>query len=261
MIDQATELGVLFGGETPLPARLVGAAPWVDLAVLKLEDPPDDLQPLPVGTSADLAVGQSVYAIGNPFGLSRSLTTGVISALDRRLPTASGREVVGVIQTDTAINPGNSGGPLDRQLGPPDRRQHRHPGPHRLLHRRRLRHPRRHGQPHRAGADPRRPRQAAGHRLRAPAGGDRTPARDPRHRCPVRDARRRGPRAGLVGIDAAGRLGDVIVAADGRPVATVADLASVLERVGIGNTVRLTLVRDGTRREITTTVQDISPRG
>jgi 2-alkenal reductase len=67
-------------------------------------------------------------------------------------------------------------------------------------------------------------------------------------------------RAGLAGIDAAGRLGDVIVAAEGRPVATVADLASVLERVGIGSTVRLTVVRDGTRRDLTARVQDISPR-
>jgi S1-C subfamily serine protease len=67
------------------------------------------LQPIPVGTSADLLVGQ---AIGNPLGLSRSLITGVISALDRRLPTAIGREVAGASQTDAAVNPGNSGGPL-----------------------------------------------------------------------------------------------------------------------------------------------------
>jgi 2-alkenal reductase len=70
------------------------------------------IQPIPIGKSEDLQVGQAVLAIGNPFGLSRTLTTGVISALDRRLPTATGREVVGVIQTDAAINPGNSGGPL-----------------------------------------------------------------------------------------------------------------------------------------------------
>jgi 2-alkenal reductase len=70
-----------------------------------------------VGTSSDLAVGQAVFAIGNPFGLARTLTTGVISALDRRLPTAGGREVVGVIQTDAAINPGNSGGPLIDSAG------------------------------------------------------------------------------------------------------------------------------------------------
>jgi 2-alkenal reductase len=252
---------VLFGGETPLPARLVGDAPWVDLAVLRLEDPPDDLKPIPVGTSADLAVGQSVYAIGNPFGLSRSLTTGVISALDRRLPTASGREVVGVIQTDAAINPGNSGGPLVDSSG-------------RLI--------------------------GVNSAILAPTGsftgvGFAIPVDTVNRIVPelIRDGRAKLPgigfvplsedvarqhgirgiavqsvtpgsaaaRAGLAGIDAAGRLGDVIVAAEGRPVATVADLASVLERVGIGNTVRLTVVRAGSRREIATTVQDISPRG
>ena len=112
VVAEAEEIGVLLGGEQALPARLVGTAPWADLAVVRLGNPPDNLRPLPVGRSSDLLVGQSVYAIGNPFGLSRSLTTGVISALDRRLPTALGREVAGVVQTDAAVNPGNSGGPL-----------------------------------------------------------------------------------------------------------------------------------------------------
>src|SRR6202030_2220884 len=68
--------------------------------------------PVTVGSSADLKVGQFAYAIGNPFGLDQSLTTGIISALKRRLPTSGGREITNVIQTDAAINPGNSGGPL-----------------------------------------------------------------------------------------------------------------------------------------------------
>ena len=87
------------------------------MAVIRLRNTPENIQPIPVGTSSDLAVGQSVFAIGNPFGLARTLTTGVINALDRRLPTAGGREVVGVIQTDAAINPGNSGGPLIDSAG------------------------------------------------------------------------------------------------------------------------------------------------
>ena len=70
------------------------------------------LKPIPLGSSRDLRIGQTVYAIGNPFGLQRTLTKGLVSALDRELPTANFREVVGVIQTDAAINPGNSGGPL-----------------------------------------------------------------------------------------------------------------------------------------------------
>ena len=105
VVSEAEEIGVLLGGETAVPARLVGAAPWADLAVLRITSPPDNLRAIPVGQSADLVVGQNVYAIGNPFGLSRSLTQGIISALDRRLPTAGGREVSGVIQTAVATVP------------------------------------------------------------------------------------------------------------------------------------------------------------
>ncbi len=93
-------------------AAVIGTAPDYDLAVVRLRETRGRIRPIPIGTSGDLKVGQSVFAIGNPFGLSRTLTTGVISALNRRLPTANDREVRGVIQTDAAINPGNSGGPL-----------------------------------------------------------------------------------------------------------------------------------------------------
>jgi 2-alkenal reductase len=259
VIEQATEIGVALGGEQPLPAQIVGTAPWADLAVLRLNDPPDDLQPIPIGTSSDLAVGQSVYAIGNPFGLSRSLTTGVISALDRRLPTAPGREAAGVIQSDAAVNPGNSGGPLIDSSG-------------RLI--------------------------GVNTAILAPTGSYTgvsfaIPVDTVNRIVPeiIRDGHARLPgigfvplpeevaqqngirgivvqsvpaggaaaQAGLVGIDDSDRLGDVIVGAEGQPVATVADLAAVLERVGIGNKVRLTLVRGGSRRDVSATVQDISP--
>ena len=96
----------------PIPAEPVGGAPEYDLAVIRLSRVPKDLRPIPLGSSRDLKIGQAVYAIGNPFGLQRTLTKGLVSALDRELPTANFREVVGVIQTDAAINPGNSGGPL-----------------------------------------------------------------------------------------------------------------------------------------------------
>jgi 2-alkenal reductase len=95
-----------------LPAQVVGTAPNYDLAVLRLARQATPAPALPIGTSADLKVGQATFAIGNPFGLDQTLTTGVISALQRRLPTQEGREIADVIQTDAAINPGNSGGPL-----------------------------------------------------------------------------------------------------------------------------------------------------
>jgi S1-C subfamily serine protease len=93
-------------------ASLVGASPAHDLAVLRIRVPFDRPPPVPVGTSGDLKVGQKVFAIGNPFGLDWTLTTGVVSALDRAIGAEQGRTIDHLIQTDAAINPGNSGGPL-----------------------------------------------------------------------------------------------------------------------------------------------------
>jgi S1-C subfamily serine protease len=93
-------------------ATLVGIAPEKDLAVLKIDAAPQRLQPLPLGTSHDLQVGQTVLAIGNPFGLDQTLTVGVISALNRSIRSPTEARIDGVVQTDAAINPGNSGGPL-----------------------------------------------------------------------------------------------------------------------------------------------------
>jgi len=94
------------------PAELVGVAPNVDVAVLRISAGANKLPPLRIGTSSDLQVGQKVFAIGNPFGLDQSLTTGVLSALGRTIQSPSGEPIDEVIQTDAAINPGNSGGPL-----------------------------------------------------------------------------------------------------------------------------------------------------
>jgi S1-C subfamily serine protease len=93
-------------------AAVVGVEPDKDLAVLRISAPADKLPPILVGTSKGLQVGQKVFAIGNPFGLDETLTTGIVSALGRTIDAVTGRKIQNVIQTDAAINPGNSGGPL-----------------------------------------------------------------------------------------------------------------------------------------------------
>lgn len=98
-------------------ARLVGADPTHDLAVLAIDVAGDPPTALPIGSSADLKVGQSVFAIGNPFGLDWTLTQGIVSALERELDVGEGRVIRSLIQTDAAINPGNSGGPLVDSAG------------------------------------------------------------------------------------------------------------------------------------------------
>jgi S1-C subfamily serine protease len=112
VIKDGTEFLVTLSDGEERPAKLVGSAPFKDLAVLKLEDLPAGVRPLQVGSSSNLIVGQKVLAIGNPFGLDHTLTTGVVSALGRELDAEGGAKIENVIQTDAAINPGNSGGPL-----------------------------------------------------------------------------------------------------------------------------------------------------
>ncbi|OHD19731.1 MAG: hypothetical protein A2086_08250 [Spirochaetes bacterium GWD1_27_9] len=93
-------------------AEIVGVDPENDMAVIKIKNPPDNLQTIPFGDSTPLKVGQKVYAIGNPYGLDRTLTSGIISGLGRPIKTQIGTVIEGAIQTDASINPGNSGGPL-----------------------------------------------------------------------------------------------------------------------------------------------------
>lgn len=112
VIEQGNSAVVTLKDGSIWQARLVGVAPDKDLAVLKIDAPRAALHPIPVGESANLEVGQKVFAIGNPFGLDQTLTTGVISGLGREIESRRGRKIEGVIQTDAAINPGNSGGPL-----------------------------------------------------------------------------------------------------------------------------------------------------
>jgi S1-C subfamily serine protease len=112
VIQGGSAARVTLADQTTVDAQLVGAFPDRDLAVLKVDLPRERLPPLALGSSRDLLVGQRVYAIGNPFGLDQTLTTGIVSALNREIESFNQRTIRGVIQTDAAINPGNSGGPL-----------------------------------------------------------------------------------------------------------------------------------------------------
>ena len=110
VISGTNEIGARFETGEFVAARLIGTAPNYDIAVLQLERVRTVLRPIIVGASADLQVGQAAYAIGNPYGLGQTLTSGIISALNRRLPTSTPYEVQGVIQTDAAVNPGTPAG-------------------------------------------------------------------------------------------------------------------------------------------------------
>lgn len=111
-IKNSSTIRVTLADRTSWNARLVGIAPDFDLAVLQIDAPTDKLKPIPVGTSSDLEVGQTVFALGNPFGQRLTFTEGIISALEREIASVTDRPITGVIQTDASINPGNSGGPL-----------------------------------------------------------------------------------------------------------------------------------------------------
>ena len=112
VVQGANKITIELQSNKSYQATVVGSAPEKDIALLKIDAPNEDLQPLPLGDSASLAVGRKVLAIGNPFALDTTLTVGVVSALGREIKSITNRTIKNVIQTDAAINPGNSGGPL-----------------------------------------------------------------------------------------------------------------------------------------------------
>jgi 2-alkenal reductase len=258
VVEGAQEVRVRLGTERTYRAAVVGTAPDYDLAVLRPLEALEPVEPIPVGSSADLAVGQAVFAIGNPFGLSQSMSTGIISALGRRLPAETGREIRGVIQTDAAINPGNSGGPLldsaGRLIGvntaiysetgsfagvgfavPVDVVNEVVP---QLIAR---------GRAPRPGIGIATLDEAAAAGLDVPG-------------IIVADVMPGSPaeRAGLRGIDRqAGRLGDVITHVEGRRVRTLAEFADALRERGIGQRAKLTIVREGREQSVEVEVADI----
>jgi 2-alkenal reductase len=244
-----------------IPAEVVGTSPEYDLAVVRLNTVPPGIKPLPIGISRDLKVGQSVIAIGNPFGLSRTLTAGIISALDRYLPTEEYVEIAGGIQTDAAINPGNSGGPLLDSAG-------------RLI--------------------------GVNQQIRSASGssagvGFAIPVDTVNRVVPQLIARGyasypsigiqavdpylvsrngikgvvisstlRGSPAAEAGLKAlsrrTGELGDVIIAVNGRPTDTFSTFVAELDRVGVGNVAELTVLRDDKERRERIKVIDANRR-
>jgi len=112
VVQGANKITIELQSNKSYQATIVGSAPEKDIALLKIDAPDEDLQPLPLGDSTSLAVGRKVLAIGNPFALDTTLTVGVVSALGREIKSITNRTIKNVIQTDAAINPGNSGGPL-----------------------------------------------------------------------------------------------------------------------------------------------------
>lgn len=249
VIEGAQKLTVSFGGEKVYPATVVGGDPDTDLAVIKI-DPPVGMTVVPLGDSDKLVVGQKVLAIGNPFGLDRTLTTGVISGLQRPIRARNNRPIDAAIQTDASINPGNSGGPLLDKFG-------------KMI--------------------------GINSQILSPAGGSvgvgfAIPASTARKIIPqliqfgevrrpklgaslpsVEELIQRGyrlpvstglmvyqvqtggsaDRAGLRGITADGNIGDIILTADGQKMNNLDDLYRLLDKKQIGETVNLEVYRGG----------------
>ena len=242
-------------------AVLVGTSPAHDLAVLRIGVGTGRPEPLPIGTSHDLRVGQTVIAIGNPFGLDWTLTTGIISALNRELPSETGAVIERLIQTDAAINPGNSGGPLLDSAG-------RLIGVNTAIY-----------SPSGASAgigfavpvdtvNRVVPRLIAQGRYIRPSLGIR--AEEQLNAAlsarlgiegvfvlevePGSAAERAGIRPARLGRDAGFQTGDVILEIEGRPLRHVAELLAALDRHTPGDAVTLTILRDGARLGITVTL-------
>jgi S1-C subfamily serine protease len=254
VVYQANTLTVTFPDGTQYDATLVGIAPDYDLAVLKINAPTDRLVPVETAPSRDLEAGETVYAIGNPFGLDTTLSAGIVSALGRTITSMTDRKIYDVIQTDTAINPGNSGGPLlaanGRLIGvntailspsgayagigfavPSDTVSRVVP---QLIEK---------GRVTRAGLGvqllPDHVTERAGLvGVAVYAVSDQTPA----------------ARAGLegIGINRLGELvfGDIIVAVDGTPVATIEAMQAILDPCKPGDRVTLRVARRGKTREV-----------
>ncbi|HWN49614.1 MAG TPA: trypsin-like peptidase domain-containing protein [Xanthobacteraceae bacterium] len=261
VVEGTKVLAVRLASGEAVKAMIVGLAPHYDLAVIRVASVRELPQSIMVGSSADLKVGQAAFAIGNPFGLDQSLTSGIISALKRRLPTSGGREIGNVIQTDAAINPGNSGGPLLDSAG-------RLIGVNTAIF-----------SPSGSNAgigfaipvdivNRIVPELIRNGRVPAPgigivAGNETIATRLGVEGVIVLRTVSGSPaaRAGLQGVNVStGELGDVIVAANGQPIRRLADLAEQVEQVGVGKTIELMLRHGGNKTSKTVEVTDVEIR-
>ncbi|ABD86691.1 S1C family serine protease [Rhodopseudomonas palustris] len=259
VVNGTAHVAVRLASGDVVPGTIVGTAPNYDLAVVRLQNPRRLPAPITVGSSADLKVGQAAFVIGNPFGLDQSLSTGVISALKRRLPTGSGREIGNVVQTDAAVNPGNSGGPLLDSAG-------------RLIG------------VTTAIISPSGSNAGIGFAIPVDTVNRVVPELIKYGRVPTPGigivaaneavATRLGiegviivralpgspaAKSGLRGIDqAAGEIGDVIVSANGQPTRRLSDLTDQLEAVGVGQEIELSIRRNNRSSTVRVRVQDIS---
>ena len=258
VIHGADSAKIKLADHSEYDARLTGAEPSYDLAVLKIDAPKSKLHAIPIGSSADLQVGQKVFAIGNPFGLDQTLTTGVVSALGREIKSPTEQIISGVIQTDAAINPGNSGGPLldsaGRLIGvntaifspsgayagigfaiPVDTVNEIVP---QLIRRGRAARPD-------TGITFVEDRQAQ-------SLGVRNGVLIAKVRGPAAEAGLKSTRRVPGGIV----LGDIIIAIDGKPVRNRLELERALAKAKVGDTITLTIVRDQDRLEVPLTLRE-----
>ncbi|OGD30863.1 MAG: 2-alkenal reductase, partial [Candidatus Aminicenantes bacterium RBG_19FT_COMBO_58_17] len=262
VIYEAQNVQVTLSDRSVFKAEVVGVAPDKDLAVIRIKAPREKLPPISIGTSSDLKVGQSVYAIGNPFGLDQTLTTGIISALGREIESLTRRPIQGVIQTDAAINPGNSGGPLLDSVG-------RSIGVNTAIY-----------SPSGAYAgvgfavpidtiNRIVPQLIAFGKVIQPGLGVQVVEDSVAKQVGIKegvlilDVDRRGAaaRAGIMPTryDSEGNvvLGDIIVAIEGQDIKTSDDLYKALERYNVGDEVRVEVIRGGRKQTITVRLQEV----
>jgi S1-C subfamily serine protease len=261
VIEAGDKFSVTLADQSEWDAEVVGAAPDKDLAVLRIKAPAERLVPLAPGRSHDLLVGQKVLALGNPFGLDHSMTSGIVSALGRELKSPNGRTIRDVIQTDAAINPGNSGGPLldssGRLIGvnaaiyspsgasagigfavPVDTVKRLVP---QLIEKGRAVNP-----------------GIAGVRYLSDTQASRLGIEGVVVLSVLAESQ--ADRAGIEGIGRSRRgyvIGDVITALDGKPVHSTDDLDYAFERAGVGAPATLTVEHEGRSRTIKVTLQDV----